>query len=118
MIERKARLATLQELSKIDGVVAAGEFRDDGTLVGFESAMDMSREMAAQSAQFCATVTMLLKTLGGAFSGVPGMPWTPLRGWAYSGGEYTVAIGEGGHKGVFIETAKADFHALFQLLVG
>jgi roadblock/LC7 domain-containing protein len=29
-----------------------------------------------------------------------------------------VAIGEGGTKGVFIETAKADFNRLFQELVG
>ncbi len=46
------------------------------------------------------------------------MRWTPPQGWAYSGGEYTVAIGKGGTKGVFIETAKADFNELFRLLVG
>lgn len=74
--------------------------------------------MAAQAAQFCATVTMLFKTLGGAFESVSGMPWTPAQGWVYTGGEYTVAVGDGGHKGVFIETAKADFNQLFQLLVG
>ncbi|MGH2590111.1 MAG: DUF2173 family protein [Actinomycetota bacterium] len=41
-----------------------------------------------------------------------------MQGWAYSGGDYTVAIGEGGTKGVFVETAKADFNRLFQTLVG
>jgi roadblock/LC7 domain-containing protein len=46
------------------------------------------------------------------------MPWTPQQGWAYSGGQYTVAVGEDGTKGVFIETAKADFNELFGLLVG
>lgn len=111
-------MATLEELCKIDGVMSAGEFRDDGGLVDYRANMDMPAEVAAQAAQFCATVTMLFKTLGGAFEGVSGMPWTPQRGWAYTGGEYTVAMGEGGHKGVFIETAKADFNQLFQLLVG
>ena len=111
-------MATLDELLKIDGVVAAGEFKRDGTLVDYRASMEMSPEMAAQAAQFCATVTMLFATLGGAFEGISGMPWTPQQGWAYSGGQYTAAIGEGGTKGVFIETAKADFNELFRLLVG
>ena len=34
----------------------------------------------------------------------------------YAGGEWTVAIG--GNKGVFVETAKADFNQLFKVLVG
>jgi roadblock/LC7 domain-containing protein len=44
------------------------------------------------------------------------MNWVPQQGWAYSGGEWTVAIG--GNRGVFVETAKADFNRLFQALVG
>ena len=40
------------------------------------------------------------------------------QGWAYSGGEYTVAVGEGGTNGVFVETAKADFNTLFKASVG
>lgn len=111
-------MATLDDLLKVDGVVAAGEFRRDGTLVDYRAAMDMSPELAASAAQFCATVTMLFNTLAPAFEGLSGMSWTPQQGWAYSGGAYTVAIGDGGTKGVFIETAKADFNELFQLLVG
>jgi roadblock/LC7 domain-containing protein len=110
-------MATLDDLLKIEGVVAAGEFRDDGSLVDFRSTMDMSPEVAGVAARFCATVTMLFKSLSGAFEGISGMPWTPAQGWAYSGGDYTVAIGDGGHKGVFIETAKADFNQLFRVLV-
>jgi roadblock/LC7 domain-containing protein len=30
----------------------------------------------------------------------------------------TVAVGGNGYRGVFIETAKADFNRLFQALVG
>jgi roadblock/LC7 domain-containing protein len=40
-----------------------------------------------------------------------------MQGWAYSGGEYSVAIGAGGTRGVFVETAKADFNRLFEVLV-
>lgn len=111
-------MTSLEELVKIDGVVAAGEFQRDGTLLDYRATMDMSPELAAGAAQFCATVSMLFNTLGPAFEGLSGMSWTPQQGWAYSGGDYTVAIGEGGTKGVFIETAKADFNELFRLLVG
>ena len=109
-------MATLDELLRLDGVVAAGEFAADGKLVDYKATMDMSPELAAMSAQFCATVTMLFDTLAGAFSQLSRMNWTPQQGWAYSGGDYTVAIG--GNKGVFVETAKADFNQLFRALVG
>jgi len=110
-------MASLEDLLTVDGVAAAGEFAPDGSLVDYKANMDMSPEMAAGAAQFCATVTMLFNTLAGAFSQMSGMNWTPQQGWAYSGGEWTVAIGGGGYKGVFIETAKADFNKLFELLV-
>ena len=109
-------MTSLEDLLTVDGVAAAGEFAADGSLVDYKANMDMSPEMAAGAAQFCATVTMLFNTLAGAFSQMSGMNWTPQQGWAYSGGDWTVAVG--GHKGVFIETAKADFNKLFELLVG
>jgi roadblock/LC7 domain-containing protein len=111
-------MASLDELLTIDGVAAAGEFAADGSLVDYKASMDMSEEMAAGAAQFCATVTMLFNTLAGAFSQMSGMSWVPQQGWAYSGGDWTVALGEGGHKGVFIETSKADFNKLFEALIG
>lgn len=111
-------MATLDELVKIEGVAAAGEFRLDGSLVDFRANVDMPQAVAEQAAQFCATVSMVFRTMAPAFEGLSGMPWTPPQGWAYSGGRYTVALGEGGTKGVFIETEKADFNALFGLLVG
>lgn len=108
-------MATIDDLLEIEGVVAAGEFARDGGLIDFEAAMDMSEELAATTAQFCATVTMLFDTLGGAFTDLSGMSWTPQHGWMYAGGDYTVAIG--GTKGVFVETEKADFNQLYQALV-
>jgi roadblock/LC7 domain-containing protein len=108
--------ATLDELLKIDGVVAAGEFTADGKLVDYQAKMDMSEEMAEMTTQFWATVTMVFNTLAGAYTQLSQMKWVPQQGWAYSGGEWTVAVG--GNKGVFIETAKADFNKLFQALVG
>ena len=109
-------MATLDELLKINGVVAAGEFTADGKMVEYKAKIDMSPEMAAMTAQFCATVTMMFNTLAGSFAQLSKMKWVPQQGWMYAGGDWTVAIG--GNKGVFVETAKADFNQLFQTLVG
>ncbi len=80
-------MATLSELLDIDGVVAAGEFNLDGSLVDYEAKMDMSEEMAQMTAQFCATVSMMFNTLAGSFTKLSGMNWVPQHSWAYSGGE-------------------------------
>ncbi|MCA1848218.1 MAG: DUF2173 family protein [Actinobacteria bacterium] len=109
-------MASLDDLLDIEGVAAAGEFTADGQLVDYKAKMDMSEEMAEMTAQFCATVTMMFNTLAGSFTQLSGMDWVPQQGWAYSGGDWTVAIG--GNRGVFIETAKADFNQLFEALVG
>jgi roadblock/LC7 domain-containing protein len=109
-------MAKLDELLKLDGVMAAGEFAPDGTLVAYKSNTNMSPELAAMSAQFCATVSMNFTTLAGAFSKVGPMQWLPAQGWAYTGGDMTVAVG--GRIGVFIKTEKADFNRLFGALAG
>jgi roadblock/LC7 domain-containing protein len=109
-------MATLDELLTLDGVAAAGEFTADGKLVDFKAKRDMSPDLAATTAQYCASVTMLFNTLAGSYTQLSGMPFTPQQGWAYSGGEMTVAVG--GNVGVFAETANVDFNALFASLVG
>ena len=56
-------MKTLDDLLGIDGVIAAGEFTADGRLADYKANVDMSREMAEMSAQFCATITMTFNTL-------------------------------------------------------
>jgi len=109
---------TLHDLVKIDGVALAFEYAADGKLANYKANMDVPREMAASAAQFCATVTMMFNTLGGAFTQASQQNWTPQLGWAYASGEWTVAIGGNGYRGVFIQTAKADFNKLFETLIG
>ena len=115
-------MSQLDQLLDLDGVAAAGEFAADGRLLDYKAKMDMSPDLAAMSAQFCATVTMLFNTLAGAFTEMSQMRWSPQQGWAYSGGDWTVAIapvaGNGTTRGVFVETAQADFNQLFGALVG
>jgi roadblock/LC7 domain-containing protein len=109
-------MATVDELIKIEGIAAVGEFRADGSLVGYKANMEMPKESAAVVAQFCATVSMLFNTLAGAFTQMSGMNWTPAQGWVFAGGEWSVCVADG--KGVFVETAKADFNKLFAAMVG
>jgi len=35
--------------------------------------------------------------------------------WGWTWGDFTVALGDGGAKGVFVETNKADFNRLFAM---
>jgi hypothetical protein len=65
-------VTTLQELLAIEGVVAAGEFNLDGSLVNFEAEMDISEEMPEMTAQFCATVSLMFNTLAGSFTKMSG----------------------------------------------
>ncbi|MDB5074258.1 MAG: hypothetical protein JWO42_437 [Chloroflexi bacterium] len=110
------KMATLDDLLTLNGVVAAGEFTAEGKLVNYKAKIEMSPELAAMSAQFSATVTMLFNTLAGAFTQLSKMNWVPQEGWLYTGGDWTVAVG--GTRGVFVETGKADFNQLFKALVG
>jgi roadblock/LC7 domain-containing protein len=111
-------MATLDELLQLEGVVLAFEYTAEGKLTDYRAQAETSAEMAAMAAQFCATVTMNFNTLAGAFTRLSGMNWTPQQGWAYAGGDYSVAIGGSGYRGVFVETARADYNRLFQSLVG
>jgi roadblock/LC7 domain-containing protein len=109
--------ATLDDLLKIEGVQVAFEFSPDGQPVAYKAKEPLSPEAAAMITQFCATVTMNFNTLAGSFSQLSQQAWVPQQGWMYAGGDYSVAIGGGGYKGVFIESAKADFNQLYRALV-
>jgi roadblock/LC7 domain-containing protein len=109
-------MATLQELLDIEGVVLAGEFDFEGRMLDHEANMDISEEMAQMAAQFCAAVSVMLNTMASSFADRSGMNWEPQRGLTYSGGEWPACIGDGGKRGVFVETSKVDFNELFEAL--
>jgi len=106
----------LDELLEIEGVVAAGEFTDEGRLVNYRSKVGMTEEAAAMWAELCAPVNVMFETLSEQFMRYSKMDWKPQKGWAYTGGTWTLAVG--GYRGVLVETAKADFNALYRILVG
>ena len=122
-------MATLSDLLELDGVVAAGEFTDDGHVVDWDARADnvpddfpvfldrlMSTSMAETTAKFCSQVTSMFDRRAGAFVRVSAMRWLPQRFWLFAGGDWTVAVG--GNKGVFAQTAKADLNQLYEALAG
>jgi len=111
--EEADMVITLDDLAALPGVVMAFEFAPDGTCTAYRKA---SPEMAAMAARYCATVTMQFGTLASAFTTLSERAWVPQHGWAYQGGAYTVIIGHGGFRGVFVESASANLAQLTQVL--
>lgn len=109
-------MATLQELTSINGVVMACEFTADGKLQNFHANMEAPREMAEKAAQYIATVTMMFSTLADAFTKESQMRWTPQQFWTYTGGEWTVIAG--GNQAVFAESNKTDINQVVRMLTG
>jgi len=108
--------ATLDDLAKMGGVIMAFEFTPEGKCAAYNR--NVSPEMAAMAARHCATVIMEFNTLAADFSTLSQQTWMPQQGWMYRGGEYTVIVGNGGYRGVFVETTKADLNKLFEALFG
>jgi roadblock/LC7 domain-containing protein len=107
---------SLDDLLKLKGVIVAGEFSSDGKLIDYRGRQDLPQDVLNLTAQFAAAVTQLLAALAAAHTKISGLNWLPEKGWAYSGGDMTIAVG--GHRGVFAKTAEADFNQLFEALVG
>lgn len=107
-------MAFFDELLKIEGVAAADRFTLDGKLTDFKKNMDIPDELAQKSAQYCATISMMFKTLSDAFTKESHQNWAPMHGWTYTGGDWTVVVW--GDVAIWCETRKTDMHKLFQVL--
>jgi len=109
-------LATLDELAAVKGVNVAAQWTDNHILQAYKSQRGISDEEARQKAQFCISVSMMLNNFVSSFTQLSGVQWTPQQGWAYTGGEWTVAVGRGGKLGAYLDTAEADFNRLIEVL--
>ncbi len=106
-------MANLKELLAIEGVVAAGEFSDDGALLALEG--DLTEEEGAMAAQMCsANKKMMQMQVDGytALSKEDG--WTPAMGFAIAGPKLSICVV--GNIGVFVETGKGSFNKVMQAL--
>jgi roadblock/LC7 domain-containing protein len=105
-------MADLDKLMALSGATAAGEYATDGKLVAYKGGL--SKEHAEMTALMCAANTLMGTMQAEGFTRYTGMNWRPFKGWAFSAGEYTVCVM--GSIGVFVETAKADFNAIYKTL--
>lgn len=107
---------SLDELVKLKGVTVAFEFNAVGECTQYRSNIDLGPEMCATIAEYCGLVTRTFSTLADAFTAISEQNWIPLRGWTYTGGDFTVVIGGNGYRGVFAETTEADLSELVSAL--
>ena len=107
-------MATLRELMKLPGAVAAGIYDDHGNLVAY--AGDIS-EKAAE-------IAALMASANKAVANMQAKGWTeytgkegffPVQGFAVAAGKYAACIA--GNVGVFVELDKADFDKIWETIM-
>jgi len=98
----------LDRLMKIKGVVAAGQFSEDGKVI--REIGDLPDEVMAEAAKICAYQNQKLDELTKFFEMKSEMGWKPLIGWAVWGGKYVLLVM--GNTGAFIEAKHADLREL------
>jgi roadblock/LC7 domain-containing protein len=98
----------LDRLMRIKGVVAAGQFSEDGRVI--RKAGEISDEIMNETAKICAYQNQKLNELTKFFETISAMEWQPLMGWAVWGGKYVVMVM--GNTGIFIESKHADYREL------
>jgi roadblock/LC7 domain-containing protein len=116
-------VSDLDELVSLDGIIMAGRFDPDWRIAEHKSAgFLVANPQALQMAQwFCAAVSTMLNSMAFALDSVhvgatfDTPSWLPLKGWAFAGGDYSIAID--GNLFVIAETAKIkSFDELVRLL--
>jgi len=98
----------LDRLIKIKGVVAVGQFSDDGEIT--RTVGDISVELMKETGKLCAYQNQKFDELTKFFALESEMEWQPLVGWAVWAGKYVVVVI--GNTGVFIEAKHADLREL------
>jgi roadblock/LC7 domain-containing protein len=110
-------MSELDELVSRHGVLMAGRFGPDWRVAETKSAALFIEVPAALAVvgTFCEAILSMLNALAVAMGGFSPSAWTPIHGWAFSGGSYSIAVH--GDRFVVVETDKVgSFDQLRQLL--
>ena len=115
-------MSEFDELVSRDGVLIAGRFGPDGRIAEHKSTgLFIEYPPALEMAQwFCTAVAAMFNSMAFAMNG--GSPsasyqasWLPVRGWAFFGGDYSIAVH--GDRFLFAETDKVkSFDEMRRLL--
>ena len=104
----------LDRLIERKGVLAAGQFSKDGTVL--RAVGDMDKEEMKKVAAIClghaGSAEKTVKDLDAGTS----LEWSSLDGWVVWGGRYALCVS--GDVGVIVESSKADFNQLMVDLFG
>ena len=92
-------MSELDELVASRGVLMAGQFGPDGSVVEHKcTALYIENPTATAMMQwFCAAITMMYRSMAHAVDlvsqgGFNQNSWLPVHSWTYSGGDYVIAV--------------------------
>ena len=110
-------MSEFDELVSRRGVLMAGRFGPDWRVAETKSKglfVELPQAIEVMGS-FCAAIQSMFDALAVAMSGFSPSAWTPVHGWAASGGSYSVAVH--GDRFVVVETDKVgSFDELRRLL--
>ena len=110
-------MSEFDELVSRHGVLMAGRFGRGLARRGNQVAVSSIEYPPAMEVMgsFCAAIQAMFNALAVAMGGFSPSTWTPVHGWAASGGSYSIAVH--GDRFVVVETDKVgSFDELRQLL--
>jgi len=103
----------LDRLMEIEGVVAAGQFDDDGRVIRKVGEIP---EDLMESAELCVAHTKASREFLESLNDRMSRDFGYLAGWTVWGGKYSVVVM--GNTRVFVETGRADYNQLMIDLAG
>jgi len=104
----------LNQLMKREGVVAAGQFSDDGRVLS--AVGELSRKEMQEVARACARHQRGAMDTAVELDLATPLNWHHLNGWVLWAGDLALVVS--GETGVFVEATKADFNQLLLDLFG
>ncbi len=103
----------LDRLMKIEGVVAAGQFSEDGKVIRKVGELP---EDLLESAELCVRQNQACRNFLDSLNGQSSREYGSLVGWTVWGSKYSVVVV--GNTRVFIETSRGDYNQLMVDLIG
>ncbi len=104
----------LDRLFEREGVIAAGQFREDGTVA--RAVGDLSPETLERIARLCRAQQAQAEEAVKVLDETTEMDWSSLNGWMVWGGKYVLCVS--GNTGVIADASKTDIDQLMVDLFG